>query len=108
MQNDVRGEAVSTTPAAYMQVVGIVQSLAVGMLLQNAKFFQLLAPDHIDFASHELDLILPGDRGLPTHRSDMASEHSEPDRFQAGARYARLLRAVLDRRRILPDFKIPH
>src|SRR4051794_38575817 len=52
MQNDVVTESVSTTSNAYMQVVGIVQSLAVGMLLQNAKFFQLLAADHIDVASN--------------------------------------------------------
>ena len=52
MQNDVVNDAVLTAPGAYMQVVGIVQSLAVGMLLQNAKLFQLLAAGNVDFSSY--------------------------------------------------------
>src|SRR5215510_956355 len=53
MRNDVVTDAVSTMPGAYMGVVGIVQSLAVGLLLQNATLFQLLA---IDEASPHLIL----------------------------------------------------
>lgn len=53
MQNDVVNESISTAPSAYMQVVGIVQSLAVGLLLQNANFFQLLTQDRINFASSD-------------------------------------------------------
>ena len=48
MQSDVANESISTASSAYMQVVGIVQSVAVGFLLQNAKLFQLLTADHID------------------------------------------------------------
>jgi hypothetical protein len=53
MQNDVANESISTASSAYMQVVGIVQSLAVGLLLQNAKLFQLLTADQINFSSSE-------------------------------------------------------
>jgi hypothetical protein len=53
MQNDVANESISTASSAYMQVVGIVQSLAVGLLLQNAKFFQLLTLDQINFSSSD-------------------------------------------------------
>src|SRR5712671_1600713 len=53
MQNDVANESISTASSAYMQVVGIVQSLAVGLLLQNAKLFQLLTADQIDLSSGE-------------------------------------------------------
>jgi hypothetical protein len=53
MQNDVLNESISTAPNAYMQVVGIVQSLAVGFLLQNAKLFHLLAANQIDLSSNE-------------------------------------------------------
>jgi hypothetical protein len=53
MQNDVANESISIASSAYMQVVGIVQSLAVGLLLQNAKLFQLLTVDRIDLSSSE-------------------------------------------------------
>lgn len=53
MQNDVVNESISTAPSAYMQIVGIVQSLAVALLLANAKFFQFLTDDKINFISSD-------------------------------------------------------
>jgi hypothetical protein len=54
MANDIVDESVSTAAGAYMGVVGIVQALAVGMLLEHAEFFQLLASDRITGASGEV------------------------------------------------------
>lgn len=53
MPNDIVDESVSTQASAYMGVVGIVQALAVGMLLEHAEFFQLLVSGKIDVASGE-------------------------------------------------------
>jgi hypothetical protein len=51
--NDVVRDAVLTTPNAYMQLVGIVQALAVGLLLQQAALFNLLEAGRIDVRSVE-------------------------------------------------------
>ena len=51
--NDVVRDAVLTTPNAYMQLVGIVQALAVGLLLQQGALFNLLETGSIDVRSVE-------------------------------------------------------
>jgi hypothetical protein len=51
--NDVVRDAVLTTPNAYMQLVGIVQALAVGLLLQQGAFFNLLEAGRVDVRSVE-------------------------------------------------------
>jgi hypothetical protein len=47
MRNDVVTDSISAMPGAYMGVVGIVQSLAVGVLLENASLFQMLKADQV-------------------------------------------------------------
>src|ERR1700754_3926428 len=41
-ENPVVKDAVLVTPAAYMQIVGMVQALAVGLLLDKGRFFQFV------------------------------------------------------------------
>jgi len=59
MRNDVVIDSVSTMPGAYMGVVGIVQSLAVGVLLENASFFQMLKTDQASSVLLLADLARP-------------------------------------------------
>jgi hypothetical protein len=60
MRNDVVADSVSTIPSACMGVVGIVQSLAVGVLLENASLFQFLKADQTSSRMLLADLERPG------------------------------------------------
>jgi hypothetical protein len=51
--NDVVRDAALMTPNAYMQLVGIVQALAVGVLLQQAAVFNIIENGRVDLRSAE-------------------------------------------------------
>ncbi|HYM18150.1 MAG TPA: hypothetical protein VEU06_06275 [Micropepsaceae bacterium] len=55
--NDVVRDAALMTPNAYMQLVGIVQALAVGVLVQQAAVFDLIESGRGDLLSAEFWLV---------------------------------------------------